>query len=120
MFGCSTAEPPVHPESLDDDQYAQNEMVGNASAVNESVAGTQQWQVKTSGVQVPEGWQPFAYDSNDQFDPFLLRRGTNDNWDGTQQWQVKTSGVQVPEGWEPFAFDSNDEQDPFLLRRRIK
>ena len=73
-FGCNTGETPIHPESLDEDQHAQNGMVDNASAANESVAGTQKWQIKTSGGQVPQGWEPFAYDSNDEQDPFLLRR----------------------------------------------
>ena len=35
---------------------------------------TQKWQVKTSSGKIPEGWEPFGYDSNDEFDPFLLRR----------------------------------------------
>ena len=35
----------------------------------------QQWETKTSnGKNIPKGWEPFAYDSNDNFDPFLLRR----------------------------------------------
>jgi len=34
----------------------------------------QQWEVKTSTGKIPAGWEPFAYDSNDQFDPFLIRR----------------------------------------------
>ena len=37
----------------------------------------QKWEVKASnGLNIPEGWEPFAYDSNDNFDPFLLRRRT--------------------------------------------
>ena len=34
----------------------------------------QKWEVKTSSGKIPEGWEPFAYDSKDEFDPFLLRR----------------------------------------------
>ena len=29
----------------------------------------QKWEVKTSGRVISEGWEPFAYDSNDKFDP---------------------------------------------------
>ena len=36
--------------------------------------GKQRWEIKTSSGKIPEGWEPFAYDSNDNFDPFLLRR----------------------------------------------
>ena len=36
---------------------------------------SQQWEVKTSnGRNIPKGWEPFAWDSNDNFDPLLLRR----------------------------------------------
>ena len=36
---------------------------------------TQQWEYKTSNTKnIPEGWEPFAYDSTDNFDPLLLRR----------------------------------------------
>ena len=35
----------------------------------------QQWEYKTSNPKnIPKGWEPFAYDSNDNFDPLLLRR----------------------------------------------
>ncbi len=34
----------------------------------------QKWEINTSSGKIPEGWEPFAYDSNDEFDPFLLRR----------------------------------------------
>ena len=35
----------------------------------------QQWEYKTSNIKnIPKGWEPFAYDSNDNFDPLLLRR----------------------------------------------
>jgi hypothetical protein len=35
----------------------------------------QQWDYKTSNTKsIPKGWEPFAYDSNDNFDPLLLRR----------------------------------------------
>ena len=92
--------------------------------------GKQKWKVKTSSgkfnraqktVEFEIGWEPFAYDSNDEFDPFLLRRRTTDKWDGKQKWEIKTSsGRRIPAGWKPFAYDSNDKFDPFLLRRRIK
>ena len=35
---------------------------------------TEKWEVKTSSGQIPLGWVPFSYDSNDKSDPFLLRR----------------------------------------------
>ena len=35
----------------------------------------QQWELRTSNTKkIPKGWEPFAYDSNDNFDPLLLRR----------------------------------------------
>tara|TARA_R100000008_G_C3490737_1_gene118584 strand:+ start:64 stop:288 length:225 start_codon:yes stop_codon:yes gene_type:complete len=35
----------------------------------------QQWEFKASnGKNIPKGWEPFAWDSNDNFDPLLLRR----------------------------------------------
>ena len=35
----------------------------------------QQWEFKTSnGKNIPKGLAPFSYDSNDNFDPLLLRR----------------------------------------------
>ena len=35
----------------------------------------QQWEFKTSnGKNIPKGWEPFTWDSNDNFDPLLLRR----------------------------------------------
>jgi|TARA_R110000824_G_scaffold207459_1_gene392901 hypothetical protein len=35
----------------------------------------QQWEVTTSNTtNILKGWEPFAYDSNDNFDPLLLRR----------------------------------------------
>ena len=79
-----------------------------------------QWKIKTGGTQIPAGWEPFAYDCKDAFDPFLLRRCTTGNWDNQQKWEVKTSNVKIPVGWEPFAYDSKDQFDPFLLRQRIK
>ena len=84
-----------------------------------ATSNTEKWEIKTSSEKIPEGWEPFGYDSNDKSDPFLLRRKTN-NWDNKQKWEIKTSSGAIPEGWEPFAYDSNDKSDPFLLRRRIK
>ena len=81
-------------------------------------SNTEKWEIKTSSGKIPEGWEPFAYDSNDEFDPFLLRRRTSGNWDNEQKWEIKTSSGKIPVGWEPFAYDSNDKFDPFLLRRR--
>ena len=51
-------------------------LIGGACMLNanDKVAGKQKWEIKTSNGQIPVGWQPFAYDSNDKFDPFLLRR----------------------------------------------
>ena len=84
-------------------------------------SNTEKWEIKTSSGKIPEGWEPFAYDSNDEFDPFLLRRRTSGNWDGKQKWEIKTSsGRRIPAGWEPFSYDSNDKFDLFLLRHRIK
>ena len=34
----------------------------------------QKWEIKTAGIKIPVGWEPFAYDSKDEFDPFLIRR----------------------------------------------
>ena len=35
----------------------------------------QQWEFKTSNTKnIPKGWEPFAYDSHDNFDPLLIRR----------------------------------------------
>ena len=82
-----------------------------------ATSNTEKWEIKTSSEKIPEGWEPFGYDSNDKSDPFLLRRKTN-NWDNKQKWEIKTSSGAIPEGWEPFAYDSNDKFDPFLLRRR--
>ena len=82
--------------------------------------GEQKWEVRTSSGRIPAGWEPFAFDSFDESDPFLLRRRTSGNWDGRQKWEIKTSSGQIPTGWEPFAYDSNDKFDPILLRRRIK
>ena len=40
----------------------------------DKITAKQQWKIKTSGGKIPVGWEPFAYDSNDEFDPVLLRR----------------------------------------------
>ena len=97
-------------------------LAGMACMLNakDKITAGQQWKIKTSSGQIPVGWEPFAYDSNDKSDPFLLRRRTTGQWDPKQQWQIKTSGGQIPPGWEPFAYDSNDQFDPFLLRRRVR
>ena len=35
---------------------------------------TEKWQIKTSnGSKIPSKWEPFGYDYNDKFDPFLIR-----------------------------------------------
>ena len=51
-------------------------MFGTGAATNttDKWDAKQKWEVKTSGRVISEGWEPFAYDSNDKFDPFLLRR----------------------------------------------
>ncbi len=87
---------------------------------NDKVTSKQKWEIKTSNGKIPVGWEPFAYDYKDEFDPFLLRRCTTDKAAGKQKWEIKTSNGKIPAGWEPFAYDSNDKFDPFLLRRRIK
>ena len=80
-------------------------LVGGACMLNakDKIAARQQWQIKTSSGQIPVGWEPFAYDYNDKFDPFLLRRCTTDKVAGKQKWEVKTSNGRIPVGWEPFA-----------------
>ena len=93
---------------------------GASTSTTDNWDGKQKWEIKTSSGKITEGWEPFAYDSNDEFDPFLLRRRTSGNWDGNQKWEIKTSSVKITEGWEPYAYDSKDKFDPFLLRRRIK
>ena len=45
-----------------------------ATGTTDKWDGKQRWEIKTSSGTIPEGWEPFAYDSNDEFDPFLLRR----------------------------------------------
>ena len=97
-------------------------MYGTGAATNttDKWDAKQKWEIKTSSGKIPEGWEPYAYDSNDEQDPFLLRRRTTDIWDGKQKWEIKTSSGKIPEGWEPYAYDSKDKFDPFLLRRRIK
>ena len=45
-----------------------------ATGTTDKGDGKQKWENKTSSGKIPEGWEPFAYDSNDNFDPFLLRR----------------------------------------------
>jgi len=47
---------------------------GAATSTTTDPFDDQKWEVKTSGRVISEGWEPFAYDSNDKFDPFLLRR----------------------------------------------
>ena len=51
-------------------------MFGTGAATNttDKWDAKQKWEIKTSSGKIPEGWEPFAYDSNDKFDPFLLRR----------------------------------------------
>ena len=51
-------------------------MFGTGAATNttDKWDAKQKWEIKTSSGKIPEGWEPFAYDSNDEFDPFLLRR----------------------------------------------
>ena len=45
-----------------------------ATGTTDKWDGKQRWEIKTSSGKIPEGWEPFSYDSNDEFDPFLLRR----------------------------------------------
>jgi hypothetical protein len=47
-----------------------------ATGTTDKWDGKQRWEIKTSSGKIPEGWEPFAYDSNDEFDPFLLRKRT--------------------------------------------
>ena len=39
-----------------------------------ATSNNEKWEIKTSSGKIPEGWEPYAYDSNDEQDPFLLRR----------------------------------------------
>ena len=97
-------------------------LVAGACLLNadDKAGGRQKWEIKTSSGKIPAGWEPFAFDSFDESDPFLLRRRTTGDWDVRQKWEIRTSSGQVPAGWEPFAYDSNDQFDPILLRRRIR
>ena len=45
-----------------------------ATGATDKWDGKQKWEINTSSGKIAEGWEPFAYDSNDEFDPFLLRR----------------------------------------------
>ena len=53
-------------------------VLGTGAASSPSIISwdpAQQWEYKTSNTKnIPKGWEPFAYDSNDNFDPLLLRR----------------------------------------------
>jgi|TARA_R100000781_G_scaffold93078_1_gene57758 hypothetical protein len=53
-------------------------ILGTGASKNLSIISwdaKQQWEYKTSNTKnIPEGWEPFAFDSNDNFDPLLLRR----------------------------------------------
>ena len=126
LVGCGESQQSVPPaqtqpaEPVSEAPAQPSPQAEEATSTTDNWNGKQKWEIKTSSVKITEGWEPFAYDSNDEFDPFLLRRRTSGNWDGNQKWEIKTSSVKITEGWEPYAYDSNDEQDPFLLRRRIK
>ena len=97
-------------------------LIGGVCILNakDKIGAKQHWEIKTSDGKIPVGWEPFAYDSNDEVDPVLLRRRVDGKWDAKQKWKIKTSGEKIPEGWKPFAYDSNDQFDPVLLRRRIQ
>ena len=41
---------------------------------SDAAGAKQKWEVKTSSGEIPAGWEPFAYDSKDESDPFLIRR----------------------------------------------
>ena len=94
-------------------------LIGGISILSaqDKIIGEHKWQVKTAGLKVPAGWEPFGYDSNDEFDPVLLRRSSSAQWDAKQKWEINTAGFKIPAGWEPFGYDGNDEFDPVLLRR---
>ena len=38
---------------------------------DDKAAGRQKWEIKTSSGKIPEGWEPFAFDSFDESDPLL-------------------------------------------------
>ncbi|MDP7048716.1 MAG: hypothetical protein QF721_04630 [Verrucomicrobiota bacterium] len=66
-------------ESQQSSPYAETQPVDPVAEVANSetpTINTEKWEVKTSSGKIPEGWEPFSYDSNDEFDPFLLRRRT--------------------------------------------
>ena len=51
-------------------------VLGTGASINPSTwDANQEWEFKTSnGKNIPKGWEPFAWDSNDNFDPLPLRR----------------------------------------------
>ena len=56
-------------------KFTDKDVSGNKQ--NGTLKRQHNWEIKTSnGLKIPEGWQPFSYDSNDEQDPFLLRRCT--------------------------------------------
>ena len=94
-------------------------LIGGVCILNakDKIGAKQHWESTTSGEKIPVGWEPFAYDSNDEVDPFLLRRRVDGKWDAKQKWEIKTSGEKIPEGWEPFAYDSNSQLYTYQIPR---
>ena len=53
-----------------------------------ATSNTEKWEIKTSSEKIPEGWEPFGYDSNDKSDPFLQRGSSPLPWENTQEWGI--------------------------------
>ena len=54
-------------------KFTDKDVSGNRQ--NGTLKRQHNWEIKTSnGLNIPEGWELFGYDNNDEQDPFLLRR----------------------------------------------
>ena len=106
LVGCGESQQSVPPaqtqpaEPVSEAPAQPSPQAEEATSTTDNWDGKQKWEIKTSSGKIPEGWEPFAYDGNDEIDPFLLRRRTSGNWDGNQKWEIKTSSVKITEGWE--------------------
>ena len=68
LVGCGESQqssPPLETQPAEPDA----EVVSSEPPTSNN----EKWEIKTSSGKIPEGWEPYAYDSNDEFDPFLLR-----------------------------------------------
>ena len=69
LVGCGQSQ-----QSLLSAETQPVELVADVLNSAPPTINTEKWQVKTSSRKIPEGWVSFGYNSNDEFDPFLLRR----------------------------------------------